>query len=152
MPASPETNTTATIGWSGPVSIVHGEQDFLVPVAAARAHAAALPQAELEIFDPGSHFLIWTRPESVASSLAGFVARAAGFRATDFRAAGFLATGFPAAGFRAASVRAAGFRLAARSALLENPQDDHTRNVFDPEIRGRSDRFLLRFEKPAAID
>jgi predicted methyltransferase len=49
-------------------------------------------------------------------------------------------------------VQAAGFRLAERSSLLENPLDDHTRNVFDPEIRGRTDRFLLRFEKPASRD
>ena len=49
-------------------------------------------------------------------------------------------------------IEAAGFRLAARSTLLENPQDDHSRNVFDPEIRGRTDRFLLRFEKPGSND
>jgi pimeloyl-ACP methyl ester carboxylesterase len=64
--------------WTGPALIVHGEQDFLVPVAAARAHAQALPQAVVDIFDPGSHFLIWTRPEAVASALVGFFAQSRG--------------------------------------------------------------------------
>jgi predicted methyltransferase len=49
-------------------------------------------------------------------------------------------------------VEAAGFRLVERSSLLESPLDDHTRNVFDPEIRGRTDRFLLRFERPVGQD
>jgi predicted methyltransferase len=43
---------------------------------------------------------------------------------------------------------AAGFRLEA-SDLLRNPADDHTRGVFDPEIRGKTDRFLLKLTKPA---
>lgn len=47
-------------------------------------------------------------------------------------------------------IEAAGFRLAARSDLLAHPEDDRTTNVFDPAIRGRTDRFLWRFEKPAA--
>ena len=47
-----------------------------------------------------------------------------------------------------AAVRAAGFGIEAKSDLLRNPDDDHTRNVFDPEIRGRTDRFLMRLRKP----
>jgi predicted methyltransferase len=47
-----------------------------------------------------------------------------------------------------AAVRAAGFEIEAKSDLLRNPVDDHTRNVFDPEIRGRTDRFLMRLRKP----
>ncbi|MCT2559186.1 methyltransferase [Tsuneonella sp. YG55] len=42
----------------------------------------------------------------------------------------------------------AGFRLAGQSDLLANPADDHTVNVFDPSIRGRTDRFLYKFVKP----
>jgi len=42
----------------------------------------------------------------------------------------------------------AGFVLDGESPLLANPQDDHSRNVFDPAIRGRTDRFLFRFRKP----
>ena len=44
----------------------------------------------------------------------------------------------------------AGFRLEAESDLLANPADDHTMNVFDPAIRGKTDRFLMKFVKPAS--
>ncbi|MGS2724482.1 class I SAM-dependent methyltransferase [Porticoccus sp. GXU_MW_L64] len=47
-------------------------------------------------------------------------------------------------------VVAAGFVLEASTDLLANPEDDHTINVFDPDIRGRTDRFVLRFRKPGA--
>jgi predicted methyltransferase len=38
--------------------------------------------------------------------------------------------------------------LDGESPLLANPQDDHGRSVFDPAIRGKTDRFLFRFRKP----
>jgi len=51
-----------------------------------------------------------------------------------------------------ATVRAdferAGFKLEAQSDLLANPADDHTLGVFDPAIRGKTDRFLYKFRKP----
>ncbi|HMJ93893.1 MAG TPA: methyltransferase domain-containing protein [Allosphingosinicella sp.] len=43
----------------------------------------------------------------------------------------------------------AGFVLEAQSEILRNPEDDHSKNVFDPSIRGRTDRFVYRFRKPA---
>jgi predicted methyltransferase/outer membrane protein assembly factor BamB len=49
-------------------------------------------------------------------------------------------------------IEAAGFRLSEQSALLAHPLDDRTINVFDPRIRGQTDRFLLRFEKPRAAE
>lgn len=52
----------------------------------------------------------------------------------------------------AASVRkeveAAGFVLAAESAMLANKGDPHSVKVFDPSIKGETDRFVYRFEKP----
>ncbi|MEJ2566515.1 MAG: methyltransferase [Gammaproteobacteria bacterium] len=45
-------------------------------------------------------------------------------------------------------VLAAGFVLEASSDVLHNPKDDHTRKVFDPAIRGRTDKFIFRFRKP----
>ncbi len=42
----------------------------------------------------------------------------------------------------------AGFVLEAQSDLLRVPEDDHSKNVFDPSIRGRTDRFVYRFRKP----
>jgi predicted methyltransferase len=47
-----------------------------------------------------------------------------------------------------ADVLAAGFRLDGESAILENKADDHTKNVFDPSVRGHTDQFLIRFKKP----
>ncbi|MEE8079339.1 MAG: hypothetical protein V3T18_10110 [Pseudomonadales bacterium] len=46
-------------------------------------------------------------------------------------------------------VTGAGFVLEAQSDLLRNPDDDRTRLVFDPELRGHTDRFVLLFRKPA---
>jgi predicted methyltransferase len=45
-------------------------------------------------------------------------------------------------------VLAAGFKLDAESSILANPSDDHTKNVFDPSVRGHTDQFLYRFKKP----
>ena len=42
----------------------------------------------------------------------------------------------------------AGFKLEGESDLLKNPADDHTRLVFDDKIRGKTDRFILKFRKP----
>lgn len=42
----------------------------------------------------------------------------------------------------------AGFVLEAQSDLLRMPADDHSKNVFDPAIRGKTDRFMMRFRKP----
>jgi len=47
-----------------------------------------------------------------------------------------------------ADVLAAGFKLDAESAVLANANDDHTKNVFDPSVRGHTDQFLFRFKKP----
>lgn len=42
----------------------------------------------------------------------------------------------------------AGFVLEAESPLLRNPADDRSVNVFEPSIRGRTDRVVYRFRKP----
>jgi len=44
--------------------------------------------------------------------------------------------------------QAAGFKLEARSTLLANPADAHDKAVFDPAIRGETDKLALRFKKP----
>jgi predicted methyltransferase len=43
----------------------------------------------------------------------------------------------------------AGFTVATDSNLLAVPTDDHTLAVFDPSIRGNTDRFFLVLRKPA---
>lgn len=46
------------------------------------------------------------------------------------------------------SAEAAGFIVAAESDILRNEADDHSLAVFDEAIRGRTDRFLLKLQKP----
>ena len=43
---------------------------------------------------------------------------------------------------------AAGFVLDAESDVLRNPADDLSKHVFDPAVRGRTDRFVFRFRRP----
>jgi len=45
-------------------------------------------------------------------------------------------------------VEAAGFVLDAESTMLANKDDPHTIKVFDPSIKGQTDRFAYRFLKP----
>ncbi len=47
-----------------------------------------------------------------------------------------------------AAVKSAGFEIEAKSDVLRNPDDDRSKNVFDPDIRGRTDRFVMRLRKP----
>jgi predicted methyltransferase len=42
----------------------------------------------------------------------------------------------------------AGFVFDGESDLLRNPQDDRSVNVFEPSIRGRTDRIVYRFRRP----
>jgi predicted methyltransferase len=32
--------------------------------------------------------------------------------------------------------------------VLRNPNDDHTKKVFDSAIRGETDQFIYKFKKP----
>lgn len=45
-------------------------------------------------------------------------------------------------------VQSVGFRFVGESKVLRNPADDHSKNVFDPAIRGRTDQFVYKFRKP----
>ncbi len=46
------------------------------------------------------------------------------------------------------ALKAGGFTLEAESNLYARPDDPRTANVFAPEIRGRTDQFILRLRKP----
>lgn len=41
-----------------------------------------------------------------------------------------------------------GFELVAESPVLRNPMDDYAMSVFEPSIRGKSDRFVHVYDKP----
>ena len=45
-------------------------------------------------------------------------------------------------------VTAAGFRLAGEGKFLNRPADDHSKSIFDPAIRGKTDQYALKFVKP----
>ena len=45
-------------------------------------------------------------------------------------------------------VEAAGFVYEGESTAVANPDDDHSLNVFDEKIRGKTDQFVYRFRKP----
>ena len=47
-----------------------------------------------------------------------------------------------------AAATAAGFEVAGESDLLANASDDGTKMVFAPDVRGKTDRFLLKLVKP----
>jgi len=46
-----------------------------------------------------------------------------------------------------AAMEAAGFVSDLESDLLRNPDDDHSKSVFDPELRGKTDRYIIRYRK-----
>ncbi len=60
--------------WPGPMLIVHGERDLLVPIQAAREHARLVPQSEL-VVTPGSHFMVFRQGPEIGATIAAFVAR-----------------------------------------------------------------------------
>jgi predicted methyltransferase len=45
-------------------------------------------------------------------------------------------------------VNSVGFKLGGESDILRTKTDAHTAKVFDPEIRGHTDQFMLKFKKP----
>jgi predicted methyltransferase len=47
-----------------------------------------------------------------------------------------------------ADFKRSGFVLVKSGDMLRNPGDDHTLLVFDPKVRGKTDRFVLEFRKP----
>lgn len=49
--------------------------------------------------------------------------------------------------FAVQDIESHGFRLAERNDALRNPEDNRKKMVFDAEFRGKTDRFILLFEK-----
>ena len=45
----------------------------------------------------------------------------------------------------------AGFRFEASSDVLRRPNDRHELFIMDPRVRGRTDRFVLRYTRPAGV-
>lgn len=47
-----------------------------------------------------------------------------------------------------AQLEAAGFKFMGESKVLVNAEDDHTKLVFDPSLRGHTDQFIYKFQRP----
>jgi predicted methyltransferase len=47
-----------------------------------------------------------------------------------------------------AEVEAAGFKLAGEGTFLNRSGDDHTKSIFDPSVRGKTDQYALKFVRP----
>jgi predicted methyltransferase len=45
-------------------------------------------------------------------------------------------------------VEAAGFRFVSSSDILRNPADDKTKRVQEQDVRGKTDQYILKFQKP----
>ncbi len=50
--------------------------------------------------------------------------------------------------FARSEIESVGFQFMESSTALRNPNDDHSMIVFDSDIQGKTDRFVLSFEKP----
>lgn len=48
-----------------------------------------------------------------------------------------------------AAMRRAGFELVEQADFLRNPADDHNVLVFDEKVAGKTDRFVMKFRRPA---
>jgi pimeloyl-ACP methyl ester carboxylesterase len=60
---------------SMPTLVMHGAQDNLIPVAAGRHYAAAIPGAELTVFENVGHVPMEEVPDQSAAALETFLTR-----------------------------------------------------------------------------
>jgi len=61
--------------YAGPMLIIHGARDALVPLAAAQEHARLVPQSELAVQADEGHLIPFTAPDWVAARIAPFIHR-----------------------------------------------------------------------------
>ncbi|HEX7758880.1 MAG TPA: methyltransferase [Caulobacteraceae bacterium] len=117
--------TTADVVWTA--QNYHDMHDsFMGPADLAKVNAAVF-----KALKPGGYYVILDHAAAAGSGLA----------ATDT-----LHRIDPAS--VKAEVTAAGFKFVGESKVLVNPADDHTLKVFDPAMRGHTDQFIYKFQKP----
>lgn len=63
--------------YAGPMLILHGEHDPLVPIEAAREAERRVPQSELQVFD-SNHFMVFRDPRPLVPPLVDFLDRVEG--------------------------------------------------------------------------
>jgi len=118
---------------SQPVDLVWTSQNYhdLHDTAFGPADMAAFDKAVFDALKPGGIFLV---VDHAASSGRGLKDTQTLHRIDQAAAE--------------AEIEAAGFKLDAQSDVLRNPEDDHTLKIFDAKIRGKTDKFVLKFKKP----
>ncbi len=67
--------------YAGPMLIIHGRKDFLIPVEAAIEHHRLSPQSELIVSDD-NHFMVFQKPEYLAPIIEEFINRVEAGEAT----------------------------------------------------------------------
>ncbi len=63
--------------YNGPMLIVHGKHDPMVPMAAAEEHYRIVPQSELMMFE-GSHWMVLSMPAEIVAQARNFFSRTDG--------------------------------------------------------------------------
>ncbi|WP_291835660.1 hypothetical protein [Brevundimonas sp.] len=126
------TGALETMTFDQPLDVVFmGEEyhDFTIPRFGV--DVAAMNRRVFEVLKPGGLYVILDHQaaDGAGISVSGSLHR---IEAAELRR----------------QVEAAGFVFDGESSAVRVPGDDHTLTVFDPTIRGRTDRFVYRFRKP----
>ena len=123
----------AEIKPSQPVDLVWTSQNYhdLHDKAFGPADMVAFNKAIFNALKPGGVFMVVDHAAEAGS----------GFRDTET-----LHRIDPAAA--KAEIEAAGFVLESQSDMLRDPSDTHAARIFDPTIRGKTDKFVFKFRKP----
>ena len=103
--------------YPGPMLVVHGSRDPLVPAAAAREHHRIVPQSELAML-AGDHFMTFAQPEVVVGPILDFLDRAEAGQATLRASAAPERIRAATAPFDPAATPVEGFALATVIVLL----------------------------------
>ncbi len=69
------------LGYDGPMLIIHGQKDFLVPIEAAIEHHRLVPQSELRLSND-DHFMVFVKPDYLAPLIREFAGRVEAGKAT----------------------------------------------------------------------
>lgn len=126
------TGALETMTFDQPLDVVFmGEEyhDFTIPRFGV--DVAAMNRRVFEVLKPGGLYVILDHQaaDGAGVSVSGSLHR---IEAAELRR----------------QVEAAGFVFDGESSAVRVPGDDHSLTVFDPTIRGRTDRFVYRFRKP----
>ncbi|MFA5970493.1 MAG: methyltransferase [Sphingomonas sp.] len=125
--------TNDTLAVSAPVNIVLTVQNYHDVPNSDRGEAAidTLNKSIFDALKPGGVYIVIDHADAPGSGMTGTNTR----HRID-----------PAV--VKAQVTKVGFTFAGESKVLANAEDDHSKAVFDPALRGHTDQFVFKFQKP----